>query len=241
MEDQERRDVSPMTVLTGAGISAESGIPTFRGQEGLWEEYRAQDLATPAAFNHDPALVWRFYAWRREIIARNRPNRAHHVLAEMEHTLEEFQIITQNVDGMHQAAGSQRVLELHGSLWRMRCTSCDLRWEDHRVPLPNPIPHCPKCESLARPDVVWFGEALDSVTLQCAFDCAAQSLLTLVIGTSAIVRPAADIPGFALASGARLVEINIERTPISDLVDEFIQGPASTVLARWWQKIRPID
>jgi NAD-dependent deacetylase len=229
----------PMVAITGAGISAESGVPTFRGKGGIWENYAAQDLATPQAFTHDPALVWRFYAWRRELVAGCSPNLAHQVLAQIEHQLRDFTLITQNIDGLHAAAGSKNIIELHGSLWRMRCTHCGNRWEDHRIPLPEPIPHCPNCDSIARPDVIWFGESLDSTVLESAFQAATRANLVLIIGTSAVVQPVASIPLMARSSNARLVEINLESTPLTPHVDQFLQGPATIQLTQWWEEVRP--
>ena len=160
------RTARRVTVLTGAGVSAASGVPTFRGAGGLWRQYRAADLATPGAFARDPALVWEWYAWRRETIARCRPNRAHEVIASWTMRNPHCQLITQNVDDLHVRAGSERVVRLHGSIWELSCRdSCGAeprRWRDERVPLPDPLPRCIHCGGLARPGVVWFGEALDA-------------------------------------------------------------------------------
>ena len=145
-------------VLTGAGISAESGVPTFRGQDGLWQNFRPEDLATPEAFHRDPTLVWEWYNWRRGLIGKCAPNAAHETLASMETTLPAFSLITQNVDGLHRAAGNQHVLELHGNIWRMRCTVCNQVSTDDRVPLHAILPRCKACGEILRPDVVWFGE-----------------------------------------------------------------------------------
>lgn len=226
-------NLDKVVVLSGAGISAESGVPTFRGEAGLWRTYRAEDLATPSAFRRDPVLVWEWYNWRRELVARCEPNAAHRTLAEMERHIENFVLITQNVDGLHQRAGSRRVLELHGSLWRMRCTAEDLVVEDHRVPLPSIPPRCP-CGALMRPDVVWFGESLPAEVLSAAHDAVRRCRLLLVVGTSGVVYPAAALPQLAQRSGARVVEFNVERTPISAYADEVILGPAAVELPRWW-------
>jgi NAD-dependent deacetylase len=229
----------PFVVLTGAGISAESGVPTFRGSDGLWEKYRAQDLATQQAFNQDQHLVWRFYHWRRELVAQCQPNLAHHTLVEIERATNDFTLITQNVDGLHKRAGSEKVIEMHGSLWRLRCTQCPARWRDHEVPLPMSLPSCPECGEVARPDVVWFGEPLESEVLQLAFEAASRAEVLLVVGTSAVIQPAAQLPLLARLNGAQVVEINIERTPLTPLVDEFLQGPATIELVRWWNRNRP--
>jgi NAD-dependent deacetylase len=214
-------------------------VPTFRGQEGLWRTFRPQELATPEAFRRDPELVWEWYDWRRQRIARCEPNAAHLTLAEMEATLSAFTLVTQNVDGLHQAAGSRRVLELHGSIWRVRCTACDWVGEDHRVPLPQIPPRCPSCEGLLRPDVVWFGESLPEDVQVAAWAAAARSRWMLVIGTSALVYPAAALPEIARRNGARLLESNISPTPLTPLADEVLRGPAGDELPRWWSKHRP--
>lgn len=228
----------PVVVLTGAGISAESGVPTFRGPDGLWRSFRAEDLATPEAFARDPVLVWEWYDWRRQRIAACRPNPAHRVLAEMEAVLPDFILITQNVDGLHQAAGNRQVLELHGNIWRMRCTRCGQVGEDRRVPLPEIPPRCP-CGGLLRPDVVWFGEPLPLAALESAWRAAERARIMLIVGTSALVQPAASLPVVAHRNGAYLVEVNVTDTPITSIVDEVLRGPAGEVLPRWWAQHRP--
>jgi len=228
-----------MVVLTGAGISAESGVPTFRGAGGLWENHRAEELATPRAFAQDPELVWRYYRWRRELVERCTPNLAHHTLADIESTLDNFLLITQNVDDLHTAAGSKNVLELHGSLWRSRCTQCRKTWTDRHTHLPDPIPACPNCGAMARPDVVWFGEQLNDEILNRAFGAASQAAMMLVVGTSALVQPAALLPQVAKQAGAYLVEINVEKTPLTPISDLFLQGSATQELARWWEENAP--
>lgn len=224
--------------LTGAGVSAESGVPTFRGPEGLWRSFRPTDLATPKAFEDDPALVWEWYDWRRQLIARCRPNPAHLTLAEMESVLGQFTLITQNVDGLHQEAGSRRVLELHGNIWRVRCVACGEVTEDRRVPLPEIPPTC-RCGGLLRPDVVWFGEPLPFETLAAAWKAAETCRTLLVIGTSALVEPAASIPVIAKRNGAYLIEINVTETPLTPLADEVLRGPAGELLPAWWSDHRP--
>ena len=229
----------PVAVLTGAGVSAESGVPTFRGERGLWRSFRPEQLATPEAFRRDPALVWEWYDWRRGLIGACAPNAAHETLAEMEALLPDFTLITQNVDGLHQTAGSRNVLELHGNIWRTRCTRCERTSEDHRVPLPEISPRCSQCGALLRPDVVWFGESLPSQVLEAAWTAAARCRLMLVVGTSALVQPAASLPLVALRHGARLVEINPAETPLSPRAHEILRGPAAEVLPRWWYARRP--
>jgi NAD-dependent deacetylase len=230
--------LEPLVVLTGAGISAESGVPTFRGKGGLWEDHRAEDLATPQAFAHDPMLVWRFYNWRRALVAKCAPNTAHHILVEIENHLKKFTLITQNIDGLHKIAGSQHVIEMHGSLWRMRCTHCQNSWEDHQVHPPEYLPHCQDCGTLARPDVIWFGEPLDEDIFEEAMEAASQAQLMLVIGTSAIVHPAATIPMIARSAGARLVEINPESTPLTPHADLALHEVATKGLMQWWDQVR---
>jgi NAD-dependent deacetylase len=225
-----------VAVLTGAGVSAESGVPTFRGEGGLWREHRPEELATPGAFRRDPALVWEWYDWRRGLIDACQPNAAHETLAAMEQDLEGLTLITQNVDGLHTLAGSQRVLALHGNIWRQRCTrDCRPDWVDRSVPLPQIPALCPDCGGLARPDVVWFGESLPGKVLEAAFAAARQCGVMLVVGTSALVQPAASLPWVALETGAYVVEFNPEPTPLSNAVQEVVRAPAAVALPRWWQ------
>jgi NAD-dependent deacetylase len=228
----------PVVVLTGAGVSAESGIPTFRGAGGLWRKYRATDLATPQAFRRDPTLVWEFYNWRREIMAACEPNAAHHTIAAMEQTLPDFTLVTQNIDGLHQRAGSRNVLALHGGIWRVRCTGCDYLGEDQRVPLPEIPPRCARCASLLRPDVVWFGETLPEDVLQAAWVASAQAALMVVVGTSALVQPAASLPLLAKQNGALLIEINPDETPLSAYADKTLRGPAAAIMPDWWRDLQ---
>jgi NAD-dependent deacetylase len=227
-----------IAALTGAGISAESGVPTFRDAAGLWRNYRPEELATPAAFQRDPQLVWEFYAWRRELVSECEPNQAHLILAEIEETGKDIHIITQNVDGLHQRAGSQRVLELHGSLWKLKCTSCNHKWTSHEVPLVKLPPKCPRCGELARPDVVWFGEGLDQTVLQNAYSVLQEVDSVLMIGTSALVYPAAGLPMLAKEHGANIVEINPQETPLSNVADQVYREAATSGVQKWWQQFR---
>ncbi len=228
------RRIGPIAVLTGAGISAESGVPTFRGAGGLWRQFRAEDLATPEAFARDPRLVWEWYDWRRQIIARCEPNAAHRTLVEIEDTVPAFVLMTQNVDGLHQRAGSRRVLTLHGDIWRVRCTREGTVTLRDEVPLPDLPPRC-VCGALLRPDVVWFGENLDPAVLNAARQATSTCKMMLVIGTSAVVQPAASLPFVAKRAGAHIVEFNVEPTPLSDVADEVILGPAAETLPQWWK------
>jgi NAD-dependent deacetylase len=233
--------VHTLAVLTGAGVSAESGVPTFRGPGGMWRSHRPEELATPQAFRRDPALVWAWYAWRRELVAECRPNAAHQTLVEMEAEAamagREMVVITQNVDGLHRLAGSRNVLELHGNIWRQRCTrGCRPPWTDRRVPLSEIPPRCPDCGALARPDVVWFGESLPGQALEAALAAARRCQFMLVVGTSALVQPAAALPLLALERGARVVEVNPQPTLLSDAAHEVLRQPAAVALPGWWSE-----
>lgn len=215
--------------LTGAGISAESGVPTFRGSGGFWENQRLEDLATPEGFARDPRRVWAWYDDRRRQIASCQPNPGHHALARYGRLHSDFTLVTQNIDGLHRAAGSPRIIELHGDLFRVRCIEEGGSREDRRVPLPEIPPRC-DCGSLLRPDVVWFGEVLPERAMRDAGEASHAAELFLVIGTSALVYPAAALPEIARKRGAYLVEINIESTPLTPHADEVLRGPASAIL-----------
>ncbi len=222
-------DGGRVAVLTGAGISAASGIPTFRGkQDSLWSRYRPEDLATPAAFGRDPELVWRWYDWRRSLIAAAAPNAAHEALARLERTAP-VTIITQNVDGYHQQAGSSAVLEFHGSIWQVRCLQCGNEKLDRRVPLPIP-PRCEKCGGMLRPGVVWFGEGIDPGILEASAVAAAECDFFIVVGTAGAVYPAAGLVGTARQTGARVIEFNLERGGVSHLAHVFVAGDAAVTL-----------
>ena len=214
--------------LTGAGVSAESGVPTFRGSEGLWRNFNPQDLATPEAFERDPALVWEWYDWRRSLIAKISPNPAHYALAELERRSPGFTLITQNVDGLHRAAGSSRVLEIHGSIWIVKCVECGNSSENRDVPI-NILPRC-SCGGLLRPGVVWFGESLPEELIYKAFEAASSADLMLVVGTSGVVQPAASLATRAKQGGAFVVEINPEATPLSGVADLSFKGKAGELV-----------
>jgi NAD-dependent deacetylase len=225
------KEARSVAVLTGAGVSAESGVPTFRGPGGLWKQYRPEDLATPGAFARDPKLIWEWYDWRRGRITETQPNPGHYALAEMEKRIPRFTLITQNVDGLHEQAGSRNVLRLHGSIWIVRCTSCETEREDRRTPLPEIPPVC-ECGGMLRPGVVWFSEPLPPGVWREAEAAARSADLFLVIGTSAVVYPAAGLAQIAKSSGARIVEINVAETVLSKEIDEFLQGPSGELLPR---------
>jgi NAD-dependent deacetylase len=218
-----------VAVLTGAGVSAESGVPTFRGADGLWKRHRAESLATPEAFASDPKLVWEWYDWRRSVLSGVKPNAGHYALAELEKRTPNFTLITQNVDGLHELAGSLNVLRVHGSIWMLRCLECGREQEDRRTPLPEIPPRC-ACGGMLRPGVVWFGEALPAAVWRAAETAARSCDLLLVIGTSALVYPAAGLAHLAKSSGARVVEINVAETPLSREIDEFLLGPSGELL-----------
>src|SRR5215469_2265905 len=220
-----------VAVLTGAGISAESGIPTFRGTDGLWKNFKAEDLATPEAFARDPRLVWEWYDWRRSLIAQAKPNAAHRALVTLEKRKPGFTLITQNVDGLHDLAGSGKILKLHGDIWRLRCLECGANFPNRRVPLPKLPPHC-ACGGMARPGVVWFGEPLPEGMMKEAEHAVASAQVFLVIGTSVVVYPAAGLVPFAKQSGAVVIEINPEATAFSDTVDFSFQEAAGELLPK---------
>lgn len=221
-----------VTILTGAGVSAASGVPTFRGAGGLWRSFRSEDLATPEAFERDPTLVWEWYDWRRSRLAACRPNPAHDVLARWS-TRNGVTLITQNVDGLHELAGAANVVRFHGSIWRMRCANgCPAApdpWEDRTVPLSVLPPRCPGCGGYARPAVVWFGEAIDPSVLNRCIDATACDVY-LSIGTSSLVHPAAGLMATAKSRGAYTVEINPEPTGSTPFVDLALSMPAERAL-----------
>jgi NAD-dependent deacetylase len=220
-----------VVVLTGAGVSAESGVPTFRDAGGLWEGHRVEDVATPEAFARDPRLVWKFYNLRRSGLRTVRPNPGHHALAALEQRLgpERFTLVTQNVDGLHQVAGSCRVLELHGSIARVRCTACPVR-ADRGSEVLDDLPHCEACGALLRPDIVWFHEMLPEVAWEEAMQATYRCQCFLVVGTSAVVYPAAGLIDVARVAGARIIEVNLTRTAASQSVDVGLYGASGEIL-----------
>lgn len=219
-----------VVVLTGAGISAESGVPTFRGREGLWKTHRPEDLARPDAFAAKPDLVWEFYNWRRDLVKKCEPNAAHHVLVEMERQIPNFLLITQNVDGLHAKAGSRNLIDMHGSLWQVKCTTCTHAREDFSA-LP-PLPECPVCGHLLRPGVVWFGEPLIPGVLKVAIAQVSAADVFISVGTSNLVQPAASFYQLAKDHGAVTIEINLEPTPNSGFMDFALHGKAGDILPR---------
>lgn len=222
-------DATCIVVLTGAGISAESGVPTFRGEDGLWKSFRPEELANPEAFQRDPKLVWEWYDWRRGLVAATVPNAGHEALVEIEAKTDNFVLITQNVDGLHDRAGSKNTLKLHGDLWRVRCLACGQVSENREVPLRTLPPKC-DCGGMLRPDIVWFGEALPFEIMDAAWSAASEADLLLVIGTSALVQPAASLPLRAKEHGAQVIEVNVEKTVITPYADLSLIGKAADLL-----------
>ena len=223
------RGARRIAVLTGAGVSADSGVPTFRGPGGLWRNFRPEDLATPAAFARDPKLVWDWYDWRRQKIAQAEPNAAHLALAKLESMVPRLTLITQNVDGLHQAAGSRDVIELHGCIWRVRCVAEGTVTQNTEVPLREIPPRC-ACGALLRPDVVWFGESLPAEAIAAACGAAERADVMLVVGTSALVYPAAALPHLTSQRDGAIIEVNPEPTMLSDLTHVVLRGRGAEIM-----------
>ncbi len=221
---------SSVAVLTGAGISAESGIPTFRGQEGLWQNYKPEQLATPQAFWDNPKLVWEWYDWRRNAVAESKPNAGHYALVDLEKEKKKFTLITQNIDALHQMAGSRNMVELHGNIWQIRCTKCSEIEQNHTVPLPEIPPTCKLCGEMGRPHVVWFGENLDMDLIDKSLKAIEECDVMLIVGTSGVVEPAASMGLVAKQTGKSVIEINMEQTPNSPLFDMTLLGKSGELL-----------
>jgi NAD-dependent deacetylase len=232
------RGAERVAVLTGSGVSAESGIATFRGPGGLWEGHPVEEVATPHGFQRDPALVWRFYNARRASIARARPNPGHYALAAMEQHWgsDRFTLATQNIDGLHRAAGNVHVLELHGNLGRVRCTRCTFSEDRSTETLPD-LPHCGQCGHLLRPDVVWFYEKLPETVWSEASQCVGDCNCLLVVGTSAVVYPAAGLIDLASRCGAAVIESNLKSTAASLGNVIGLYGPSGQVLPQLVQRL----
>jgi len=218
-----------LSVLTGAGISAESGVPTFRGKDGLWNNYKAEDLATPTTFMNNPRLFWDFYSWRRKLLKDVKPNLGHYALVDLERLFSDFLIITQNVDNLHFVAGNKKVIEIHGNIMRTKCSECGAAYDEIFYDA-DPIPSCKQCSGMIRPDVVLFGESLDEKLLRKAQETAANCEVFFSIGTSGVVEPAASLPFLAKANGSYIVEINETETPLSMHANECIHGAAGKIL-----------
>lgn len=230
LQDRVARAES-VVVFTGAGVSRESGLATFRGEEGLWETYRPEELATPQAFQARPGVVWRWYAWRWRQAAEASPNPGHHALARLPEVFPAVTLVTQNVDGLHQRAGSRDPIEVHGSVLVARCHACrrEMPMEDAVGRSPEEPPAC-DCGGLYRPAVVWFGEPLPREALERAFEAAQGADLLLSVGTSAQVFPAAGVLEIACKAGAAVVEVNPQATGFSHVADLRITRPAGEAL-----------
>ncbi len=215
--------------FTGAGISAESGVSTFRGKNGLWEKFRVEELATPTAFQSDPKRVWEWYNWRREQISKVKPNSGHHAVCEFEKYFKDFCLITQNVDGLHDKAGNRKILKLHGDIWEVRCVKCDTSKMDFTVPI-QPLPPVCRCGAHLRPGVVWFEEPLPEAIFEEAARKSEKSQLFFSIGTSAEVYPAAHLPALAKQCGAYVVEVNITRSAAARFANEVLLGKSGEIL-----------
>ncbi len=224
-------------VLTGSGISAESGVPTFReAQTGLWERFDPHELATPEAFLTDPVLIWNWYRWRRDLVAKVKPNSGHRALVDLQTQVRDYTLITQNVDGLHQRAGSQNVIEFHGNLFEDRCFVEDcVVTEEYDASAT--VPTCPACGSNLRPGVVWFGEAIPQNALQDSMTAASSCDLFLSIGTSSLVWPAAGLADTARAAGATIVEVNPDTTPLSNATDFQLNGNAGIILPELLERL----
>src|ERR1051326_1651971 len=226
------QEACSVAVFTGAGISAESGVPTFRGNDGLWKKFKPEDLATIDAFMQNPDLVWEWYEHRRQVITSIKPNAGHYALAEMEKGFARCTVITQNIDNLHRRAGSKTIYELHGNIERNYCIDCGKPYSDNDLMMRESAPRCGECGGLVRPDVVWFGELLPVGAWNSSVEAAETAEVFLFVGTSAVVYPAAELPRIARRAGAYLVEINIEPTDVSAIADEVLTGNSADILPR---------
>ena len=237
--------------FTGAGISAESGIPTFRDSGGLWEKYRIEDVATPEAFHKNPRFVWEFYLERRKKIKEASPNPAHYALASLEKAFKEkdreFYVITQNIDNLHRIAGNENIIELHGNIWYTKCSnpncSNSTPFYDDRVNMDEYEefpPRCEICGSLLRPHVVWFGEPLPEDAINRAFNVSSMADAVIVIGTSGSVFPAAYVPYIVKEKGGSVIEVNVRRSSITHIADVFIMGKAGDIVPRIVEKVKKL-
>jgi NAD-dependent deacetylase len=219
-----------VVAFTGAGVSAESGVPTFRSPDGLWAKFRPEELASMQGFMKNPELVWEWYAHRKRIMREVSPNPGHVALVRLEQLVPRLTVVTQNIDGLHHRAGSGTVLELHGSIERNYCLRCGRRHTNEEVLAAEGVPRCLECGGMVRPDVVWFGEQLPEQEWEGALRASGMADVFLSIGTSAVVYPAASLPLVALDSGSYVVEVNPEPTPLTDRVQEFLQGASGEIL-----------
>ncbi len=234
-----------VVVLTGAGMSAPSGVPTFRGKDGLWNKYNPQDLANEGAFRSNPDLVWEWYSWRRNLISDIAPNAGHYALAELEGLFPEFSVITQNVDGLHQASGTKKIIELHGNIRHSKCIDCSRGYDQNALKTlqshaGQKVLRCSQCDGMVRPDVVWFGEMLPPQAISAAQSLASEAEVFFSIGTSSTVEPAASLPYLAKGNGAYLVEINPDNTPLSAVADDNVSMDVAEVLPKLAAVIKKI-
>jgi NAD-dependent deacetylase len=223
------KNASAVTVLSGAGISAESGIPTFRGKDGIWENKKVEQLATAETLENNPQLFWKFYNWRKKLINEVKPNLGHYALVDFERIYKDFYLVTQNVDNLHRTAGNENIIELHGNIFNTKCSNCS---KTHNEPIneKSQLPTCKFCGGHLRPDVVLFGENLEEINLKKAQEAAAGCEIFFSVGTSSIVEPAASLPYLAKANGSYVVEINPEETPLSEHADECLRGATGKLL-----------
>ena len=224
------KNAGSVVAFTGAGMSAESGVPTFRGEDGIWKKFKPEELASFDAFIRNPGLVWDWYRYRKNTIMSIQPNPGHFALAEMEKLLPQFTVVTQNIDNLHRRAGSRTVYELHGNIERNYCIGCGMNYSDDTIPAFDSAPRCARCGGLIRPDVVWFGEVLPVEEWNASATAAEHADVFLSIGTSAVVYPAASLPVVAKRVGAYIVEINIEPTELSHQMDEVLLGKSGDLL-----------
>ncbi|RCK75149.1 MAG: NAD-dependent protein deacetylase of SIR2 family [Ignavibacteriae bacterium] len=234
------KSAQSVAVLTGAGISAESGVPTFRGDDGLWKKFRPEELANFNAFIRNTEIVWEWYKYRKQLIANVKPNPGHYALVEMENIFPEFAIITQNVDNLHRRAGSKKIFELHGNIQRNYCIGCKKEFSDEIIFSKFEVPKCDVCNDLIRPGVVWFGELLPEDQWNEAEKSTRTCDIFFTIGTSGVVYPAASLPYIAKESGAFVIEINPEPTQITSIVDEFLQGKSGEILPELVKVIKEV-
>jgi NAD-dependent deacetylase len=218
-----------IVAFTGAGISAESGVPTFRGDDGIWKKFNPEELASMSAFMKNPDLVWEWYAHRRTVIGKTEPNAGHRALVRLAELVPQCTVITQNIDNLHRRAGSRTVIELHGNIERSYCMTCGMPFDHSRAVDPS-VPSCLQCGGRVRPDVVWFGETLPDDEWDAAVHATQRADIFLSIGTSGVVYPAASLPLLGKRSGAYLVEVNPDETPLTPIADEYLRGSSGDVL-----------
>jgi len=220
-----------VAVLTGAGVSAESGVPTFRGENGIWKKFKPEELANFDAFMENPDMVWEWYTYRKQMMSEVKPNEGHYALAKMEEFFPEFTLITQNIDNLHREAGSKNILELHGNIRRNFCIKCKKFYNDDEITIGNKVPNC-TCGGMIRPDVVWFGEMLPQDVLNAAYYSSENCDVFFSIGTSAVVYPAAMLPVVAIQANALVIEVNIETTPLTSSVHHHLSGAFGEILPK---------